>query len=83
MSDTQDVNYIKIFIQLTQLLGEGKSKEWLNLFKSIPQPLQEAYAKMPIKQYAPDLAKKFESEMNINAIANNETVKDGGVSVDV
>ena len=83
MSDTQGVNYIETFVQLTQFLDKGKTEEWLKLFKSIPQPMQKAYAMLPIEQYAPDLAKKIDSRMNISVIANNETVKDAGASADV
>ena len=83
MSDTQGVNYIETFVQLTQFLDKGKTEEWLKLFKSIPQPMQEAYAKIPIEKYAPDIAKKIESRMNINAIANNGTAMDGDASAEV
>ena len=75
----QDIDHIKIFVRLTDLLTKGKPDEWMELFKSLPDAIQVAYAKMPIKYYSPDLAKNFESRINVDAIANNgEGTDEGG-----
>ena len=75
----QDIDHIKIFVQLTDLLTKGKPDEWMELFNSLPHATQVVYARMPIKYYSPDLAKNFESRINADAIANNgEGIDEGG-----